>query len=84
MAKTMKKHNALIKGSRLLALMKKQGIERVSREALAAFEEWNEDNMKNALSAMKEEMFVHGRKTLKPEDVKAVIEKKAKEESWEV
>lgn len=84
MAKTMKKHNALINGSGLLALMKKQGIERASPEALAAFEEWNEDNVKNALSAMKEEMFVRGRKTLKPEDVKAVIGKKAKEESWEV
>ncbi len=82
MAKTMKKHNALIKGSGLLALMKKQGIERVSQEALAAFEEGIEDNVNGVLSALKEEMFVHGRKTLKQEDVRAVLEKK--EKSWEV
>ncbi|MBU2638063.1 MAG: histone [Nanoarchaeota archaeon] len=78
----MKKHNALIKSSGLLALMNKAGIERVSEEALSAFEETIEGNVRAALPAMKEEMFVQGRKTLKAEDVKAVLEKK--EKSWEV
>ncbi|MDD4878076.1 MAG: hypothetical protein PHO02_03510 [Candidatus Nanoarchaeia archaeon] len=83
MAKIKKKDNALIKQNRLVLMMKKEGIRRAGSEALSIFEELIERNIENMLPALKEEMIVHGRKTLKAADVRAVLEKN-KEKSWEV
>lgn len=85
MVKIQKKDNALIKQNRLVLLMKKEGIKRASSEAVCLFEELIERNIQNMLPALKEEMIVHGRKTLKVEDVNAVREKKEnKSDSWEI
>ncbi len=84
MVKINKKDNALIKRINLISEMKRNGIGRVNPEAILFLEEYIGKSVLNLLPAFKEEMVVHGRKTLKKEDIKSVLEKVKEKGEWEI
>lgn len=82
MEKKIKKANMLIKKKNLIIEMKKLGIKRVSMDSILPLEKYFKEKLSNLISALKEEMIINGRKTLKKEDIKKILEKE--EEFWEI
>lgn len=78
MIKNKKNNNLLIKHN-LLNLMKKTGITRVNSEALLVLNDYIEKHMIEIINALKEEIIVKGKKTLKKEDVDEVLKNFQKE-----
>ena len=85
MKKNKENINSLIKRKNLFLKMKKAGIKRVNPESISFIENALEDFLGRLVGGLSEEMSIHGRKTLKKDDVENVLEKiEKKEESWEI
>lgn len=71
MAKTNKKDNQLdiLKKRNLLKLIKKEGITRVSPEALDALNKKIHEDTKNLINKLKQHLQIHAKKTLKKQDI---------------
>jgi len=78
MKKSNRKDNALIKRKNLLNLLKKSGIQRVSRDALNSLENHISDYLIKSIPKLKESMEINGRKTLKRRDTEVLKESKKK------
>lgn len=85
MEKNKKRDNTLIKRKNLVLELNKKGINRISPESILILEQYFKDSLGRIVEMLREEVIVHGRRTLKREDVLAVLEKLKKEEAgWEV
>ena len=85
MEKSNNKDNSLIKRKRLVIELKKLGINRASPQAISFLEHTLKKNLIKIIEILKEEMTIQGRKTLKKEDVKNVLNKlKKQEDYWEI
>lgn len=85
MANNNKKNNILIKKSGLISVVNNFGIKRINPEALVFIENYVRNELERVSKLLKQEIDTHGRKTVKKEDVLAVIEKMSnKEDSWEI
>ncbi|MBI2630004.1 NFYB/HAP3 family transcription factor subunit [Candidatus Pacearchaeota archaeon] len=76
MIKSKQKDNTLIKINKLSSEMKNAGITRVSDDSLYFIDQFIWEKIKKIIPSLKQEMIIHGRKTLKKEDVKSVLELK--------
>ena len=79
-----KKTNILTKRKEIISMIKKGGIKRINREAILFLEKNIEEYLFNIIAALKEEITIQGRKTLKKEDCKNVLNKIKKQEAWEI
>lgn len=84
MKKNNKKANTLIKRKKIISMMQKGGIKRINKEAILFLEKNIEEYLFNLIDALKEEITIQGRKTLKKEDCKNVLNKIKKQEAWEI
>lgn len=77
--------NTLIKKKNLVFKLKERGIRRINPEAELLLERWLEQNLNKIVDALRDEITIHGRKTLKKADVQQVLKKiRSKEEFWEI
>lgn len=83
MEKNKIKTNALIKRGNLIKELREGGIERANIKAVLSIEKYFKDSLENIIKALKEEIDIQGRKTLKKEDVEKVLSKK-QETFWEI
>ena len=83
MNKNRKKDNTLIKRKNLILMLKQAGINRVSEDALGEIGKALARYVEKLIPALKEELAVSGRATLKKEDIISIIRKR-KEEFWEI
>ena len=72
------KPNLIIKRNNLLRLIRISGMKRVNPNALKLIEKKIVDDVSYILEILKEEIAVQGRKTIKKEDVLAVLERLGK------
>jgi len=85
MEKKSNKDNSLIKRKNLVLMMKKEGIMNISKDSLDLLEGEIERYLESLVVLMKEEMLINGRRTLKKEDVRVVLDdRNKKEDVWEV
>ncbi len=84
MKKYKKSTNTLIKRNNLVALLKKQGIPRVSKEAWNALEDILENSIRKLCLALREEMLIQGKRTLKKEEIQQALKKIKAEDFWEI
>lgn len=85
MEKNKKIDNILIKRKNLVLELKKNGIDRISPDSLLLLESYLRDCLSKIVELLREEVIVHGRRTLKKEDVLAVLNRLKKEEvGWEI
>ena len=77
-------NNTLIKRKGIVAKLRKQKITRIDKEAINSINEVIEDILSSFFIALKEEMTINGRKTLKKEDIKNVLKKMKEENFWEI
>ncbi|MEK6893761.1 MAG: histone-like protein [Nanoarchaeota archaeon] len=84
MNKSKKKLNTLIKRKNLIQMLKANGIKRTNKEALEFMENLIKENLINTLQFAKQNMEIHGRKTLMPEDIQASLIPKGKHDYFEI
>jgi histone H3/H4 len=85
MVNKSKKNNTLIKKKNLILELNKQGVKRISPNALEVLENYFSTNLKALGCILKQEIDTNGRRIAKKEDVLLVIEKlKTHEDSWEI
>lgn len=75
----------ILKRTGLVLALKENGIKRASPEALLFLETHLEEEVNKITSLAKQEMIIHGRKTLKKADVVSAIKQiEKKEQFWEI
>jgi hypothetical protein len=85
MKENKEKDNTLFKRKNLVLEMKEAGITRASSESLVLLEKYALKSFQKLFEILKEEMGIHGKKTLKGEDVESGIRRLNKIESnWEI
>ena len=81
----VKEKNKLFNKKYLIEILKKQKINRISKESLLLIEKHFIKNLKDLGEILKEEMVICGNKILKKEHVLKSFEKiKNKKEGWEI
>ena len=78
MKKNIKTDN-ILKRKKLVAEMKKFGLNRINKNSLDVLDEYVVDELKTIFKLLKEELIVNGKKTLEKRDVEKVLKKEEKE-----
>ena len=78
------KANTLIKRKKLKQILKTSGIKRINKRAINFIENLINRNLINAVQYAKQNMEIHGRKTLRTIDIKEAFRLKNKEENFEI
>jgi histone H3/H4 len=78
------KANTLIKRKKLKQILKTSGIKRINKRAINFIENLINRNLINAVQSAKQNMEIHGRKTLRTIDIKEAFRLKNKEENFEI
>lgn len=81
MEKNKKKDNTLIKRRNLVLLLKKAGINRISKQALEEIEIKARENLEKMAVLLKQTITIKGKKTLEKPDI---LDLKQDETFWEV
>jgi len=85
MIKKIKKANALIKKNNLIKFIKNKGITSISPDSIPQIEDYITEDLDNLIDALKQELFINGKKTLNKKDILNVLDKiKNKENNWEI
>ncbi len=79
----VKKTNALIKRN-VEDVLRQKGIKRVNSEVFPVLEDHFFEELDKISDMLKEEITIQGRKTLKKEDVKKVLDKMKEEEELDL
>lgn len=83
MKKNNQKNNLLIK-KRLIYEIRKSGIKRINPNSFIFLDAYFLEKLKEILKDAKEELSIHGRKTIASRDIKKALNTSQKEESFEV
>ena len=83
MKKSNLKNNLLIK-KKLAYEIKKFGIKRINPESFIFLDAYFLESLKEILKSVKEELSIHGKKTINPEDIKKVLNEAEKESPFEI
>tara|TARA_Y100000310_G_scaffold345610_1_gene467285 strand:- start:5829 stop:6074 length:246 start_codon:yes stop_codon:yes gene_type:complete len=79
----VRKNNALIRKN-VEEILRKKGIKRVNSEVFFVLEHYFSSELDRIVDGLKEEIAIQGRKTLKKEDVKKVLERMKEEEELDL
>jgi len=82
MKKNKSKDNILIKKKTLILILKKSGIKRTAPESVLLLERYFNADAEKIADMLKDELRIHGRKTLLEEDVRSALKRLRNEESF--
>jgi histone H3/H4 len=84
MKNSNRKANTLIKKRNLIKMLRGRGIKRANKQALSLIEASIKEILTSTLCFAKQNMEIHGRKTLRSEDIRQAFKFKNNEKSFEV